>query len=421
MSEAKQVVVCGGGIVGLCCAHSLAAEGHRVTLLERDAADHDTCAGGSAGYVSPSHVIPLAAPGMVALGLKWMLSSRSPFYIKPRLDADLFRWGWHFMRSCNKQNVARAAPVLADLCLKSRELFVALAGVSKNEFQLEKQGLLNLCRTQEKLDHEAHGLAKLANELGVEARVLNARETAALEPGARLDVIGSVYFPIDAHLTPRRFTAEITRRLRAAGVTLKFGTPVTGWRTTHGRIAAAVTPAGEVAGDEFVLAGGSWSPTMLTDLGIRLPMQAGKGYSLTLDRPRLKLTKPLILTEARIAVTPMGDTLRFGGTMEVSGLSSPVRPERVRQIIESVPKYLPEINESDFDGVQPWHGLRPVSPDGMPYVGRFAHCENLLAACGHAMLGVTLAPITGQLIAEIVAGRKPSVALETLNPDRFST
>lgn len=420
MSGAKHVVVCGGGIVGLCCAHALAREGHRVTLLERDGADHDTCAGGSAGYVSPSHVIPLAAPGMVALGLKWMLSSRSPFYIKPRLDTELFRWGWHFLRSCNDRNVARGAPVLAQLCLRSRELFGAFSDAARVEFQFEKRGVMNVCKTQAMLDHEAHGLARLANELGVEARVLDAREAAAVEPGAKLDIIGAVYFPPDAHLTPRRFTAVITRLLQEAGVTFRFNTAVTGWRLADNRVAAAVTSDGEVVADEFVLAGGSWSPSMLAGLGVRLPMQAGKGYSLTLENPRLKLKTPIICTEARVAVTPMGDTLRFGGTMEISGLHSPVRPERVRQIIESVPKYLPEMRAEDFDGVKPWHGLRPVSPDGLPYIGRFDRHPNLLTACGHAMLGVTLAPVTGELIAEVVAGRKPSIALEALSPDRFT-
>lgn len=419
MSAQKHVVVCGGGIVGLCCAYYLARDGHRVTLLERDGADHDTCAGGSAGYVSPSHVIPLAAPGMVALGLKWMLSSRSPFYIKPRLDAELFRWGWHFMRSCNARNVSRGAPVLADLCLRSRELFCEFADATQNEFQLAKHGVMNVCKTQQMLDHEAHGLAKLANENGVEARVLDARETAAIEPGTKLDVIGAVYFPGDAHLTPRRFTATLTRLLREAGVEFRFNTPVTGWRLAGECIAAAVTPTGEVAADEFVLAGGSWSPSMLAGLGVRLPMQAGKGYSLTLERPRLKLRTSIICTEARIAVTPMGDTLRFGGTMEISGLDSPLRLERVQQIKEAAPKYFPEMQPGDFDGVRPWSGLRPVSPDGLPYVGRFARRQNLLAACGHAMLGVTLGPITGQLIAEVVGGRKPCVALDTLHPDRF--
>jgi D-amino-acid dehydrogenase len=348
-----------------------------------------------------------------------MLSSRSPFYIKPRLDAELFRWGWHFTRSCNDRNVARGAPVLADLCLRSRELFCEFDDAMRREFQFSPHGVMNVCKTQQMLDHEAHGLARLANENGVEARVLDAREAAAVEPGAKLDIVGAVHFPGDAHLTPRKFTALLTRRLRAAGVELRFNSPVTGWRHAGERLAAVVTPTGEIAADEFVLAGGAWSPSMLAGLGVRLPMQAGKGYSLTLERPRLKLRTSLICTEARVAVTPMGDTLRFGGTMEISGLNSPVRPERVQQIIEAVPKYFPEMRADDFAGVAPWHGLRPVSPDGLPYVGRFARQENLLAACGHAMLGVTLAPITGQLIADVIGGRKSSIALETLRPDRF--
>ncbi|MBS0630802.1 MAG: FAD-dependent oxidoreductase [Verrucomicrobia bacterium] len=419
MAQGKHIVVCGGGIVGLSCAYYLAREGHRVTLIERDAEGHDTCAGGSAGYVSPSHVIPLAAPGMVMLGLKWMMSPRSPFYIKPRLDADLLRWGWLFWRSCTQQNIDRSAPILRDLCLESRKLFVELAAGAGNDFQLEQQGLLNLCKTQEKLDHESHGLAHLANELGVEAQVLDAKATAALDPGVKMDVLGSVYFPIDCHITPRRFVATLSAMLKQQRVEFRFNSPVTGWRTSGGRIAAVQTALGEIEADEFILAGGSWSPGMMQGLGVRLPMQAGKGYSLTLENPRILPKRPHIFTEARVAVTPMGKTLRFGGTMEISGINRDVRPERVQQIIEQVPRYFPEFTPADFAGVKPWHGLRPVSPDGMPYVGRFRNHSNLIAACGHAMLGVTLGPITGLLTADIIAERKPTVALETLNPNRF--
>jgi len=420
MRESKSVLICGGGIVGLCCAYYLAREGRSVTVVERNGADRDHCALGSAGYVSPSHVIPLAAPGMVWQGMKWMLNSRSPFYIKPRLDSDLMRWSWLFWRASNRRQVGRAAPILRDLCLGSRALFEELDDITAHTFEFKKEGLLNLCKTQQGLDHEAHGLARLANELGVEARVLDARQTAALEPGTRLDVAGSVYFPIDAHLTPGRFARALTALLQEMGVRFQWNTTIFGWRTEGGRIATAQTTAGDMLADEFVLAGGSWSPSMVNGLGLRLPMQAGKGYSLTLPKPRFRLTKSIIFTERRIAVTPMGDTLRFGGTMELSGINHEVRPERVRQIIESVPHYFPEFNESDFAGVQPWHGLRPVSPDGLPYVGRFNRYSNLTTASGHAMLGLTLAPISGLLIAEILAGRKPSVNLGLLNPNRYA-
>ena len=419
MSRDKSVIICGGGIVGLCTAYYLAREGCDVTVVERNAAGHADCASGSAGYISPSHVIPLAAPGMVWKGLKWMLNSRSPFYIRPRLDTELMRWGWHFWRASNRRRVARAAPILRDLCLHSQKLFEELDDLTGRQSEYQRAGLLNLCQTQQGLDDEAGGLARLANQLGVEARVLDAAQTAALGLGVKLNIAGSVYFPIDAHCTPARFTTALTGLLREMGVRFQWSTTIYGWRTMGRRLAAAHTTAGDLIADEFVLAGGSWSAGTLAGLGLRLPMQAGKGYSLTLPKPRLRITKPFILKERRVAVTPMGDTLRFGGTMEIAGHDDRVRPERVEQIIAGALAFMPELTLADFAGVKPWFGYRPVSPDGLPYVGRFNRLANLTAACGHAMLGVTLAPGTGRLVAEIITGRKPAVDLTLLNPDRF--
>jgi D-amino-acid dehydrogenase len=420
MSNARSVIVCGGGIVGLSTAYYLACEGFDVRVIERNAEGADSCAHGSAGYVSPSHVVPVSAPGMVWQGLKWMLSSRSPFYVKPRLDPELIRWAWLFARHCTTAHTRRVAPLLRDLCLAGRELFVALADKSGNAFELRTEGLLNLCKTPEGLEHEARALGRVANEVGVEARVLDARETAAMEPGARLDVAGSIYFPIDAHLIPGKFVATLIALLHERGVKFHWKTRVDGWRVEAGRVTAAFTSAGDLVADEYILATGSWAAVILRGSGIRLPMQPGKGYSLTITQPRFKFCKPMILSERRVAVTPMGDQLRFGGTMELSGHSGSVLPERIEQIIAAAQSYFPDFSADDFAAIKPWFGYRPMSPDGLPYIGRFAAFSNLTAACGHAMLGVTLAPITGLLVAETLAGRKPSVEMRLLSPDRFA-
>ncbi|MDD3179174.1 MAG: FAD-dependent oxidoreductase [Opitutaceae bacterium] len=420
MSKAKAVVICGGGVIGLCCAYYLARVGHRVTLIDRGAEDRDHCALGSAGYVSPSQILPLAAPGLPGLALKGMFNPRSPFYLPPRLDSELLRWSWLFWRACRRRHVARSAPVLRDLCTASHRLFEEFDDIAGGVCEFERRGRLELCKTREELARQEARLARVASALGVEARVLDAGEVAALEPGVRLDVAGGVYFPGDCHLTPARFTAALTQLLAEMGVRLQWNTTVYGWHADGGRLAAVRTTAGDIVADEFVLAAGAWSPSLAGELDLGLPLQAGKGYSLTLPQPRFRPRIPMIFTEARIAVTPLNGSLRFGGTLDLSGVNTVVRPERVRQIIESVPRYFPDFRAEDFAEARPWCGLRPVSPDGLPYIGRFRRYRNLIAASGHAMLGVTLAPITGKLVAEVVDGRQPSVALSPLSPDRYA-
>ncbi len=420
MSNSRSAIVCGGGVVGLCAAYYLAREGFEVSVIERNPAGSDSCAHGSAGYVSPSHVVPVSAPGMVWQGLKWMLSSRSPFYIKPRLDPALLRWGWLFARSCTRAHTHRAAPLLRDLCLESRRLFLELAEATGNAFELRTEGMLNLCQTEQGLEQEQRHLARIANDIGIEARLLNAKETAALEPGARIDVLGSIYFPIDAHLTPGKLVSALIVLLKNRNVHFHWNTRVQGWVTKNNRLTSVRTSAGDLAADEYVLATGSWAAETVRDLRLSLPMQPGKGYSLTIPNPRFHFTKSMILAERRVAVTPMGDQLRFGGTMELTGHSGSILPERVEQIIEAALTYFPDFRADDFAGIKPWFGYRPMSPDGLPYVGRFADLENLTAACGHAMLGVTLAPITGLLVAETLTGRPPSVEVTLLDPDRFA-
>jgi len=415
------VVVVGGGVIGLCTALYCARRGWRVTVVERHGERRDGCSFQNAGMVVPSHFVPLAAPGMVALALKWMWNPASPFYVKPRASWALVDWAQKFWRAASAERVRRAAPLLRDLSLASRDCFEELA-TPENDFGLERRGLLMLCKTPQALEHEAE-TADQARALGIPAEVLDAAQTAALDPGVRMDVAGAVYFSKDCHLAPDRFMAGLQRRLAQAGAQFLWNTEVSGWRVdADHRIRAARSGRGqEIEADEFVLCAGSWSPPLARSLGLNLPMQAGKGYSLTLPRPRQSPRICAIFTEARVAVTPLNGALRFGGTLEIAGLSEDINPARVRGIIDAVARYYPDLEPADFDGIRPWRGLRPCSPDGLPYLGRTARCANLVVATGHAMMGTSLGPITGRLAAEILSDGAPSLDLALLSPDRYSS
>ena len=419
MANEKSILIIGGGVIGLCTAYYCAQRGHRVTVLERGPETRDGCSFGNAGMIVPSHFVPLAAPGMVALGLKWMWNPESPFYIKPRLDFDLFDWAFKFWQASTAAHVNRAAPLLRDLSFASRACFEELAALPGNDFGLATRGLLMLCKTQHGLDDEAK-FAERANQLGVPAQVLDAKQAAELDPAVTMDVAGAVFFPKDAHLTPGRFMATLQSQCEAAGVRFKWNIDVTGFAQQASRLTGVRTARGEFAADEVVICGGSWSPQLARELGLSIPLQAGKGYSLTLTKPPQLPQLCSIFTEARLAVTPMGSSLRIGGTMELAGLNEDINPVRVRGIIKSALKYLPKFTEADFDGIQPWRGLRPCSPDGLPYVGRTAKLANLSIATGHAMMGLSLGPITGKLMAQILSGEAPQLDLSLLSPDRYA-
>lgn len=414
----REAVIVGAGIVGLCCAHEAVRRGWRVTVVDRGQPEDPSCSSGNAGMVVPSHFIPLAAPGMVTLGLKWMWNPESPFYIKPRIDPALARWGWLFMRAATAKRVARAAPVLRDMHLASRAAYLDLAREHGNDFGLVEHGLVMLCRTERGLAEEEEAGAK-ARELGVPAEVVNPEQLARMEPRLKMNVAGGVIYPKDCHLSPLRFLEAMRRVLREAGVQFRWGRQVDGWKVEGARIIAVETGDEPVEGDAFVLAGGAWSMHLGSKLGIDLPMQAGKGYSVTLENPPARPGICGILTEARVAFTPIGETLRFGGTMEIGGLDGAVSRRRVEGIAKAVPRYFPQFSRDDLMDKPVWRGLRPCAPDGMPYLGRSAAVSNLVVATGHAMMGVSLAPVTGRLVGQVLDGEPTDIPLDLVAPDRF--
>jgi D-amino-acid dehydrogenase len=333
------------------------------------------------------------------------------------MDPDLWRWTWRFCQSANADHVARAAPLLRDLHLESRRLYEALAE-ELDDFGYTERGIVQLCKTEQGLNEETE-TGKQAERLGIPAHPLTPAECRKLEPNVRLTVAGGVYYPKDAHLSPEKLVASLERALRERGVQFRWSEEVIGFSAGPHSIEGVKTRNETLPADAFVLAAGSWSSPLMKTLGMRLPMMGGRGYSLTLPQPPVTLTTPALLIEARVAVTPMGTSLRFGGTMEIVRPDVPENPARVRGIVKSIPDYLPDFSPKDFRQIPAWSGYRPLSPDGMPYVGAFRRYPNLYAATGHAMMGVSLAPITGHLLADLISDSKPALDIQRLAPDRF--
>jgi D-amino-acid dehydrogenase len=414
--KSDRAVVVGGGVIGLCTAYYALKRGFAVTVIEREAAGGDNCSMGNAGMIVPSHFTPLAAPGMIAKGLRWMFNPESPFYVRPRVNLDLMRWGWLFYRHSTERHVAASQELLRDLNLESRRLFAELS--DEEDFGLVKRGLLMLCKTEKGLGEESH-VAKAARDIGLEAEVLDAAAVARLDPGITMDVAGAVYFPQDCHLSPSRFMASMRRRVLENGGIIESGVTLDSIETRGGKAVAVTGNGRRFGGEKFVICGGSWSADLLKSVGLKLPLQAGKGYSLTLPSPPELPQLCSIFAEAKVAITPMDGSLRFGGTMEVGGLDLSINPARVRGIVKSVNAYFPKFSEQDFDGIKPWAGLRPVSPDGVPYLGKVPGCGNLLVATGHAMMGLSLGPVSGRLVADLLAGDPPFRPIDGMSPGRF--
>ncbi|GIX48558.1 MAG: D-amino-acid dehydrogenase [Candidatus Tectimicrobiota bacterium] len=418
MAHQSDVLVIGGGVIGLCCAYFLAQRGYRVTVLEK-ARLGSGCSYGNAGLIVPSHSVPLAAPGVLGKGLRWLLNPESPLYLKPRLDGQLWAWLWRFCRACTARHRQRAMPLLRDLHLASLRLYSELAALEGMDFGLAQRGLLTVCRTPQGFA-AAREEAHLLQGIGLEAHPLSAAEVQQHEPRVAFRTVGGVFYPQDAHLDPARFVQALARHLAARGVALQEATEVFGFDTVGSRLTRVKTTRGDFAAEEVVLAGGAWSPQLARLLDLRLLMQPGKGYSLTVRRPPAAPRTPLMLAEARVAVTPMDNVLRFAGTLELAGFDFSLSRRRLAAICRAVPAYMPALVVERLALVEIWRGWRPCTPDGLPYLGRTRRYANLTIATGHAMLGVSLGPITGLLVAQLLSGEAPAVDLTLLRVERFA-
>ena len=414
----KNVIVIGGGIMGLSSAFYLQQAGHKVTVLDKG--DFmDNCSYGNAGYVCPSHFIPLATPGIIWQGLKWMLNSRSPFYVKPSLNGSLIDWGLKFVKSANKKHVEDSAVPLRDIAVFSQQLYKTWMDLPGFDFAYEHKGLLEIFQTKAMAEHAQHTVEK-GKTLGLDVDLLSYEELQKLEPQTKINGLGAIFFKCDAHLYPNKLMKSLLAYLKQQGVQLISGEEVTGFEKINNAITKVVTVKNSYEADEVVIATGAWSREIAALMETKIPLMPGRGYSITLENSQYHFNHPAVLMEGRVAITPMdGNKIRFGGTMEVVSTKTPPRYERVEGILKAVKNFLPEFDIAMPSTDKLWYGYRPCSADGMPYIGRISRFKNVVVATGHAMIGLSLGPGTGKLVSELVDDKKTSVDLSPFAVERF--
>jgi len=412
----KKIIILGGGISGLCSAYYLVKEGYDVTVIDRN----DITTGASfinAGYIIPSHFISLAAPGMISKGIRWMFDSSSPFYVKPRLDFDFFKWVLRFKQSATLDKVEKAIPVLKDINLKSQGLYEEILSSLDFQFHYERSGLL-LAYCSVKSEEEELKIAERAQKEGLEARHLTKEQLRKIQPDFSEKVLGAIHYECDSHTTPSRFMLSMKNWLKENGVHFELNQEINKINFLKNKIVSVESKNATFELDELVLATGSWTSSLVKSLGLNIPVQGGKGYSMDVYRST-GITIPAILVEAKVAVTPMDGFVRFAGTMEFSGNNSTIRSNRVEAIANSVKSYYRNVELTGEEKEAAHSGLRPVSPDGLPYIGKSSEYENLTIATGHSMMGWSLGPITGKLVSQLIAKKNPSINLDPFKPERF--
>ena len=416
MTTKADVLIIGGGAIGLSAAYYLLRSGRGVTVLDRDAIGQGSSAG-NAGHIVPSHIVPLAAPGVIPTAIKWMLDPpRSPFGLKVSLSPAYISWLLRFMAACSEANVTRAIPPFKALGLLSAKNFADLIAEENFACSYQETGLLFLYKTESAFSDGCRE-AGLLHQHDMPADILDRDAVHTREPAALDDIIGGVDFTGDSSLHPGQFLRLLKERVRKMGADLRENNPVTKIETDGGKITRIVTRFEEFEPALVVLAAGAWSPQVGRDLGLNIPIQPARGYSMTMPATKIMPRSALLLGERKVAVTPMGNKLRFTGRLEIGEMSTTPDLRWIINIERAVREYIQLDDELAIS--ETWAGLRPTTPDGMPIIGKSPRHENLILATGHAMLGLSLAPGTGQVVTELANGIQPGFDLKAFGAERF--
>lgn len=406
MSAAPEhVLVVGGGVVGAMCARSLVERGRRVTIVDR-AAFGAACSHGNCGYVCPSHVLPLCQPGAIASTLRAMLRPNSPFAIRPRPSLHWARWFWTFARRCNREDMLATANALHPLLQSSLALYreMVAAGI---QCEWQERGLLTVYHDPAGFEAYRPTAALIEARFGLRATPYAGDDVLELEPALKPGLGGAWHYEGDCHLRPDVLMASLRRDLEARGVRFVEGDTVEALeRGEDGRAWAVRTDRGVLDADAFVVAAGAMTTLLGDTLGFHVPIEPGKGYSITTTRPERAPRHPMIFEDSHVAITPMDSGYRIGSTMEFVGYSETIHPKRLKLLTDAARKYLVdpmgEVKET-------WYGWRPMSSDGRPVIDRAPALSNVWVAAGHSMTGLSMAPATGRLVAEMIVGERPHI------------
>ncbi len=412
------VLIVGGGIAGLCSALYLQQSGWQVTIIDKNDMN-DNCSYGNAGMIVPSHFIPMAAPGMLAKGIRWMLDKKSPFYIKPSFNLFLFKWGLNFLRHSTAKHVSTTAPFIKDLNVLGGEEYSRLKNEFNLEFPLEHKGILMLYKTK-KTEDEQIALAQMAHDFGLNCTVLDHAGIQELEPGLKMSVTGGVHYLSDGHIDPAAFMKSLIQSVEQAGATIIRNAAVDKIEIKDSKISKVFVGSKEYSADKFIFATGAELTGTLKHAKVNIPVMPGKGYSFMTHEFGNKLQHPALLLDDKVSITPMGGSVRIGGTMELAGINDKINMNKVTGIAESVNHYYADVKIETPSPKDVWYGFRPCSPDGLPYLGRLKSLDNAVIAGGGGMMGVSCGPAFGKIVSELINESQLSMDINCFDPERFN-
>ncbi len=415
LPDHTDVAVIGGGAIGLCVAYELMRLGRHVVVIDRGSVAGGSAVG-NAGFLAPSHVVPMAAPGVMSGVIKGLIRRTGPVTARPTLDPDYLQWILRFVRSCTRRAAERGAVTLAALGFLSAELTVELITREGIECDFRPDGLLHVYGDARVMAAARHEVAEMQQH-GVKTQWFDAHEIREIEPALNDTVIGGFLCEDDSGMDPATFMSSLASVLARRGVRMVAGTELLGFETSGTAAERLITSRGDLGVDQVVVAAGAWTPGVARLIGESLPVQAGKGYSMTVAKPNRSPQRNILVGDRWVAVNPMGDRLRMSGWLELGRLDTVPSLARLSQVEANVRARIDL--DPELTVLERWAGVRPVTPDGIPIVGPARRWSNVTHATGHGKIGLSLGPVTGRLVAQMLCGLPTDLDVEPLSPARF--